>query len=59
MTNIDEVELNSTKRENLAGLAMQGMLANSNYDAPRASKLEGMAIDAVAAADFLLKELEK
>ena len=59
MTNIDEVDLNLTKREHLAGLALQGILANSRYDAPRIIKLEGMAIDAVAAADFLLKELDK
>ena len=48
-----------TKREHFAGLAMQGILANSNYEAPRCKKLSGMAIDAVAAADFLLKELDK
>ena len=59
MTNIDQDDLNLTKRDHLAGLALQGILANFNYGAPRASKLEGMAIDAVAAADFLLKELDK
>ena len=48
-----------TKREHFAGLAMQGILVNSNYEAPRCKKLSGMAIDAVAAADFLLEELDK
>ena len=48
-----------TKREHFAGLAMQGILANKFYDAPRRTKLEGMAIDAVAAANALLMELDK
>jgi hypothetical protein len=46
-----------TKREHFAGLALQGILANNHYQEPRRTKLEGMAIDAVAAADALLKEL--
>ena len=48
-----------TKREHFAGLAMQGIIANSKYEAPRANKLAGMAIDALAAADALLAELDK
>jgi hypothetical protein len=48
-----------TKREHFAGLALQGILANNHYQEPRRTKLEGMAIDAVAAADALLKELDK
>ena len=51
--------LGLTKREHFAGLAMQGILANSQYEAPRANKLAGMAIDALAAADALLAELDK
>jgi hypothetical protein len=48
-----------TKREVFAGLAMQGILSNPNYEAPRRNKLNGMAIDAVAMADALLSELAK
>ena len=54
-----EKDLISTKRERLAGQAMQGILANSQYEAPRSGKLEGMAIDAVYAADVLILELDK
>ena len=56
---IDSFSDDLTKRGQLAGLALQGILANNSYDAPRRTKLEGMAIDAVAAADALLKELDK
>lgn len=48
-----------TKREHFAALAMQGILSCSKYEAPRAGKLKGMAVDAVHAADALLAELEK
>jgi len=48
-----------TKREYFAGLAMQGILANGKYDPPRRDKLHLMAIDAVSAADALLKSLEQ
>lgn len=51
--------LGVTKREHFAAMAMQGILANSNYSAPRKAKLSGMANDAVAAADWLLAELLK
>jgi hypothetical protein len=52
-------EIGLTKREHFAAMAMQGILANSNYSAPRKAKLSGMANDAVAAADWLLAELLK
>jgi len=45
-----------TKREYFAGLAMQGLLANSNLADVEASH---MAIWATMQADALLKELEK
>jgi hypothetical protein len=48
-----------TKREHFAAMAMQGILANQKYEAPRRDRLSGMAIDAVAAADWLLAELDK
>lgn len=48
-----------TKREHFAGLAMQGILANTKYEPPRRDKLSRMAIDAVSAADALLAELDK
>ena len=48
-----------TKREHFAGLAMQGILSNGHYQAPRANKLTGMAIDALAAADALLAQIER
>ena len=48
-----------TKREYFAAMAMQGIMANNMYDAPRRNKLEGMAVDAVSMADALLKELDK
>ena len=44
-------EFGLTKREYFAGLAMQGLLANGDY--------EGVESAAVVKADALLKELEK
>ena len=55
----DRFGLGLTKREHFAGLAMQGILSNGHYQAPRANKLTGMAIDALAAADALLAQLDK
>jgi len=55
----EEYYIGLTKREHFAAMAMQGILANSNYSAPRKAKLSGMANDAVAAADWLLAELLK
>jgi len=54
-------ELAQRKRDRFeaANSAMQGILANVMYDAPRKQRLEGMAVDAVAAADYLLLELDK
>jgi hypothetical protein len=51
--------LGLTKREHFAIESMKGILSNSNYSAPRANKLEGMAIDAVSAADALIIQLGK
>ena len=48
-----------TLREHYAGLALQGILANTKYEAPRSTKLSGMAIDALTAADLLIEELER
>ena len=48
-----------TKREAFAMAAMQGILANRQYEPPRRNRIEGMAEDAVYAADALLAELEK
>jgi hypothetical protein len=48
-----------TKREQLAAMAMQGILSNSVYEPPRQKKLAAMAADAVDAADALLAELAK
>ena len=48
-----------TKREEFAIRAMQGILANPHYDPPRKNKLDGMAIEAIDAADALLAALEK
>ena len=48
-----------SKREHFASIAMQGILANKQYEAPRRNKIEGMAEDAVHAADALLEELSK
>lgn len=48
-----------TKRELIAAMAMQGILANGTYDPPRRERLKGMSIDAVSAADALLAELAK
>ena len=47
-----------TKREYFAGLAMQGILANKCYEAPRRDKISGMAVDAVLAADELIQQLD-
>jgi hypothetical protein len=46
-----------TKREHFAALAMQGILSNKCYEPPRRIRIEGMAKDAVMAADELLKQL--
>ena len=46
-----------TKREHFAALAMQGILSNNCYEPPRRIRIEGMAKDAVMAADELLKQL--
>ncbi len=48
-----------TKRELFAAMALQGILANRVYDAPRRDKLSLMALDAVSAADALVAELAK
>jgi len=51
-----------TKREHFAGLAMQGMMANTDKDDIEAHVkglfLPQMAINAIDAADALLKALE-
>lgn len=47
-----------TKREQIAAMALQGILANNMYEPTRRNKLEGMAKDAVSAADALLKALD-
>jgi hypothetical protein len=47
-----------TKREYFAGLAMQGIYANSQENSP-AGDFAWTAVDAVKAADALLAELEK
>ena len=47
-----------TVREHFAGLALQAILANPNYDPPRRNKLDMMATDALAAADALLAAIE-
>jgi hypothetical protein len=59
---IDTTEYSSengglTKREHFAALAMQGILSNKCYEPPRRIRIEGMAKDAVMAADELLKQL--
>jgi hypothetical protein len=52
----DDVEAEGmTYREWLAGMAMQGLLANSDRDAD----FEGYAKDSVRFADALIAELEK
>ena len=43
-----------TKREHFAGLAMQAFIFHGEHP-----EFEGMAVDAVYAADILLAELEK
>lgn len=48
-----------TKREYIAAMALQGILANSQYEPPRRKRLEMMALDAVTAADALMRELQK
>lgn len=47
-----------TKREYFAGLAMQGMLANSAM-VPNIATIEYLAKMSVKASDELLKQLEK
>ena len=47
-----------TKREYFAGLAMQGLCANSQENSP-AGDWKTVARDAALAADALLAELEK
>jgi hypothetical protein len=47
-----------TKREHFAGLAMQGILANSDPQIASAP-FENIAIEAVKLSDLLLKELLK
>ena len=47
-----------TKREYFAAIALQGILANQKYEAPRRNKFEGMGKDAVMAADELLAALK-
>tara|TARA_R110002073_G_scaffold49025_4_gene131424 strand:+ start:449 stop:763 length:315 start_codon:yes stop_codon:yes gene_type:complete len=49
--------MSTNRREQIAALAMQGILSNDNYQAPRRERLDGMAKDAVLAADALLKAL--
>ena len=49
--------MSTNSREQIAALALQGILANKCYEAPRREKIEGMAQDAVLAADALLKAL--
>lgn len=44
-------------REYFAAQAMQGILANRTYDPPRRTRIEGMAKDAVSAADALIEAL--
>lgn len=51
--------LGLSKREVFAGMALQGILANRQYDPPRRKNLDGMAMDAVSAADELIIELER
>ena len=55
---VREQSFGLTKREHIAALALQGILANKCYEAPRRDKLEGMAQDAVFAADALLDALD-
>lgn len=48
-----------TKRELIAAMAMQGILANGTYDPYRRERLKVMSIAAVSAADDLIAELAK
>ena len=48
-----------TIREYFAAKAMQAIIANNTYNPPRRSRFEGMAEDAVSAADALIAELNK
>lgn len=54
---VREQSFGLTKREHIAALALQGILSNKCYNAPRRNKLDGMAQDAVQAADELLNAL--
>jgi hypothetical protein len=54
-----DVLLAYAELRDLAGLAMQGILANRLYEPPRRQRLAGMAEDAVNAARALLAELSK
>jgi len=47
-----------TKREYFAGLAMQGLLASNAIYKGRTDNREALAIDAIAFADELLKQLD-
>lgn len=49
--------MSTNSREQIAALALQGILANECYQAPRRERIEGMAHDAVLAADALLEAL--
>lgn len=55
---VREQSFGLTKREQIAAMALQGILANKKYEAPRRNKLIGMAEDAVSAADALLETLD-
>lgn len=48
-----------TKLEAMSAMAMQGILANNKYEPPRRDKLEGIGMESVNAAKFLLAALEK
>ena len=48
-----------TKREYLAAMAMQGIMANSEYIPTVDAHFQNIAQDAVRAADALIKELNK
>jgi hypothetical protein len=51
-------ETGLTKREYFAGLAMQGLLANSALHSHERFDIKGCAISAVSLAEELLKQLE-
>ena len=48
-----------TMREHFAGLVMQGIASNSAYNPTEPVHFEAVAVDALAQADALLKELTK